>query len=249
MAARRRLGGPTLLVAVALAAAACSPAIVPAPTAGAPSPGLPSPGLPSPAGPSGARPSAAAPSTGSALPPSASGVTVSPPDDSPGALPSSSTLPSFVPPPTPSLAPGAATLALPVPVLLSPRVVPPALAGASLEALDVPPTRFAEQMAALAAAGWHTITAGQLADDLAAAVTPPPRTFVISFDDGYDDGYVFALPILQAHGFVATYFIVPGRVTEANWAAIALSSDHIRALAHAGMEIANHTYSHIDLAG
>jgi peptidoglycan/xylan/chitin deacetylase (PgdA/CDA1 family) len=129
------------------------------------------------------------------------------------------------------------------------RVVPIAQAGATLEALDVPPARFAAQMAALASAGWRTITAAQLADDLAAAVTPPPKTFVVTFDDGYDDGYTYALPILQAHGFVGTYFIVPGRVTEANWAGIALSPEHIRALAAAGMEIANHTYSHIGLAG
>lgn len=129
------------------------------------------------------------------------------------------------------------------------RVVPPGQAGASLEALDVPPARFAAQMAALATAGWHTITAAQLADDLASATAPPPKTFVVTFDDGYDDGYTYAFPILRSHGFVATYFIVPGRVTEPNWTGVVLSEDHIRALAAAGMEIANHTYSHIGLAG
>jgi len=39
-------------------------------------------------------------------------------------------------------------------------------------------------------------------------VRPPDKTFVITIDDGWDDGYTYALPILQSHGFVATYFVI-----------------------------------------
>ena len=54
---------------------------------------------------------------------------------------------------------------------------------------------------ALAAAGWHTITMATLANDLQANVKPPERTFAITIDDGWDDGYTYALPILAQHGF------------------------------------------------
>ncbi len=100
-------------------------------------------------------------------------------------------------------------------------------------------------MAALAAAGWRTITAGELAADLEAGRRPPPRTFVITFDDGYDDGFTSAYPILRAHGFVATYFVVAGRIGRT---ADALTPAHVQALAAAGMEIGDHTYDHVDLA-
>lgn len=123
------------------------------------------------------------------------------------------------------------------------RITPITLAGRSLPGLVVSPALFASQMRVLAAAGWHTITAGELAADLAAGTRPPPRTFVITFDDGYDDGYTYALPILEAYHFTATYFVVAGRIGEPGH----LTAEHVQALAAAGMEIGNHTYSHLDL--
>ncbi len=153
--------------------------------------------------------------------------------------PDSARLPSAAPsrPPVP------ASFDLKVPVLMYHRVVPRAEAGNSLPSLVVPPATFARQMAALDAAGWHTITLAQLAADLQKGVRPPPKTFVVSFDDGYDDGYTYALPILQQHGFVGTFFIVAGRIGEPS----ILTADHVRALAAAGMEIADHTMSHANL--
>ena len=49
---------------------------------------------------------------------------------------------------------------------------------------------------ALWRAGWRTIDTTTLAADLAAGKRPPPRSFVISFDDGYVDGFTEAYPIL-----------------------------------------------------
>jgi peptidoglycan/xylan/chitin deacetylase (PgdA/CDA1 family) len=128
------------------------------------------------------------------------------------------------------------------------RIIPLAQAGDSLPGLVVSPALFAAQMDGLARAGWHTITAAQLLDDLAAGRRPPPRTFVITFDDGYDDGYTFALPVLRAHGFVATYYVIAGRIGNAPGPLEALTPQHVQALAAAGMEIGNHTRNHVDLA-
>ena len=104
------------------------------------------------------------------------------------------------------------SFALHVPILMYHRIVPFAQDGGSLPGLVVPPVTFAAQLDALEKAGWHTITMATLANDLQAHIKPPAKTFVITIDDGWADGYTYALPILQSHGFVATYFVIAGRI-------------------------------------
>jgi peptidoglycan/xylan/chitin deacetylase (PgdA/CDA1 family) len=135
-----------------------------------------------------------------------------------------------------------------VPVLEYHRFIPAALATPHVMRLDVPPTLFDAQLTALAAAGWHTITAAQLAQDLASGTRPAPKSFVITIDDGHEDGYTAALPILRAHGMVATYYVIAGRIDERHPTDPSMSSEQIRALVQVGMEIGNHTYSHVRLA-
>jgi len=135
------------------------------------------------------------------------------------------------------------SIALHVPILMYHRIVPIALAGDSLRGLVVPPETFAAQLDALAGAGWRTITMATLANDLQARRRPPARTFVITIDDGWDDGYTYALPILQKHGFVATYFVIAGRIDLPSF----LSSAHLQALVAAGDEIGDHTMDHVSL--
>lgn len=140
---------------------------------------------------------------------------------------------------------GASALILHLPILEYHRIVPLAEAGNSLHALVVPPDAFSAQLDGLNAAGWQTITTATLADDLEAGVKPPPKTFAITIDDGWEDGYTYALPVLAAHAFVATYFVIPGRIDQPGF----LTSAELRALASAGDEIGDHTMSHFNLAG
>jgi peptidoglycan/xylan/chitin deacetylase (PgdA/CDA1 family) len=172
----------------------------------------------------------------------------------PGGLPIASSFPvvnSCDPKSVPNAIPArqeivaADSLTLHVPILEYHRIVPSAEAGRSLPALVVPPDTFAAQMDALAGAGWHTITMATLANDLAAGVKPPVKTFVITIDDGWDDGYAYAFPILQQHGFVATYFVIAGRIDLPSF----LTSDHLKALVAAGNEIGDHTMNHFNLTG
>jgi peptidoglycan/xylan/chitin deacetylase (PgdA/CDA1 family) len=92
-------------------------------------------------------------------------------------------------------------------------------------------------------AGWHSITAAELGRALAIDFQPPPKTFVITIDDGYVDGYTEAFPVLRANGFVATYFLPTGRI---GWTRV-LTARQVTEMAAAGMEMADHTVSHIDL--
>ncbi len=131
-----------------------------------------------------------------------------------------------------------------VPILEYHRVVPAKEAGNSLSGLVVPPENFAAQLDLFEKRGWRTITMAELADDLAAHVAPPARTFVITFDDGWDDGYTYALPILAQHGYVGTFFVISSRIDRPGF----LTSDNLRALVAAGDEIGDHTFDHASLS-
>jgi len=73
--------------------------------------------------------------------------------------------------------------------------------------------QFAEQMRALKLGGFHTLTIQQYAayvhGDLRGL---PERPILLTFDDGRQDAYQAANPILHADGFHATELAVPGWV-------------------------------------
>jgi len=123
------------------------------------------------------------------------------------------------------------------------RVVPQSEAGDSLPSLIVSPELFFAQMTALHDAGWHTVTFGRLAADLAAGVSEPARTVVITFDDGYRDGYRYVLPVFRQFGFVGTFFVITDRVGRAAF----FSASELCAMTRAGDEIGNHTVHHVGL--
>ncbi len=133
-----------------------------------------------------------------------------------------------------------ARFVLKVPILMYHRIVPFSLAGDSNGGLVVSPPVFANQLEELQQAGWQTITLGQLAEDLEAGIRPAPKTFVITIDDGWGDGYDYAFPILQHFGFVATYFVIAARINKPGF----LTADQLRALTEAGDEIGDHTVDH-----
>ncbi len=203
--------------------------------------------------------SAPAPSPGTAAGLSAASGSVSADDGRPGATPTSgrgldasaspappSTSPSTSPG-TPAGPPGAAPSPQPtpyrgpmtrtVPVLMYHSIADPP-PGAPYPGLYVAPAAFDAQMHALRDAGWQSITAGELGADMAANVSVPVRTIVIMFDDGYEDNYTTAFPILERYGLRATFSVVARGGTHM------MTSSQLAAMASAGMEIGNHTLDH-----
>jgi peptidoglycan/xylan/chitin deacetylase (PgdA/CDA1 family) len=70
------------------------------------------------------------------------------------------------------------------------------------------PRRFAKQIERLAKAGWKTLG---LDDVIACAIgerTAAPNELAITFDDGYRGLREHAFPVLEAHGFRATCFVI-----------------------------------------
>ncbi len=117
--------------------------------------------------------------------------------------------------------------------------------GARLPGLSVRTRDFAAQLALLKSKGWSAITAGQLGAAMAAGTPVPPRTFVISFDDGRIDNWTTAFPILRLDGFRATFFIPAGLTEQRS----RIDYRELAAMARAGDEIANHSMTHRDLGG
>src|SRR5688572_32439517 len=72
---------------------------------------------------------------------------------------------------------------------------------------------FARQMRALAEAGWRTLT---LSDFARPRTTHAPRTFLLTFDDGYASLADHAYPVLADLGFTATTFLITDYIGRAN---------------------------------
>jgi peptidoglycan/xylan/chitin deacetylase (PgdA/CDA1 family) len=86
--------------------------------------------------------------------------------------------------------------------------------------------------------------------DLLERPSADERRAVITFDDGYAGVLSRALPLLKAHGFSATVFVVSGKLGGVNdWDVetpgdALLAADGVRALHAAGIEIGAHGATH-----
>lgn len=111
-------------------------------------------------------------------------------------------------------------------------------------ALTVSSLQFAAQMDYLAASGYHTITVAELADALEKGRPLPEKPVLLTFDDGYQDNYDIAYPILKAHGMKAVIFLITDYVSRyPNY----LTWEEVRDMGQNGIEFGSHTLNHVDL--
>lgn len=71
---------------------------------------------------------------------------------------------------------------------------------------------FDAQMAYLHSRGYRTIKPDQLLDYLQGAGPLPDKAVVITFDDGYEDNYTNAWPILQKYNYTAAVFLITDKI-------------------------------------
>ena len=122
------------------------------------------------------------------------------------------TLPPRVSTPAAHVAPaGVASAGLPAgasaPVVLAYHNI----ASESPSKYSITPEAFEAQMAALAAAGYRSITADEFLDYVDGRPVPR-RSVLITFDDGTDGLWTYADEILERHGFTGVSFIITGFV-------------------------------------
>jgi len=71
---------------------------------------------------------------------------------------------------------------------------------------------FSWQMDFLKKNNFNVISLAELVDKLRNKKNIPDKTVVLTFDDGYEDNYLMAWPILRKYNFPATIFLATGRV-------------------------------------
>lgn len=107
----------------------------------------------------------------------------------------------------------------------------------------VTPDAFRTQLEKLREWGYTSITVSELVNVLINGGELPARPVVLTFDDGNNDIYDIAFPIMQEMGFVGTFYIVGNRLNSNYY----VHADEIQEMVNAGWEIGDHGMSHVDL--
>ena len=123
--------------------------------------------------------------------------------------------------------------------------------------LRVKPKEIEKQLLWLKKNGFKSFTLSELVN----LENIPKKSVVLTFDDGYEDNFTNAFPLLQKYGFKATIYIVLNRF-ENNWATDKdlgkssnelnnekmLSDEQIKLMIESGLiEIGSHTLDHVNL--
>lgn len=116
--------------------------------------------------------------------------------------------------------------------------------GSGEDWLYVSETDFEQQLIYLRKQGYTAISVAQLAAGLSGQVTLPARPVVLTFDDGYEDNYQLAIPVLLRQGMTASFFIVTGKMGQPGY----MSWEQLKTMRVQGMEIGSHTVQHYSLS-
>ncbi|MDA8223357.1 polysaccharide deacetylase family protein [Desulfosporosinus sp.] len=104
----------------------------------------------------------------------------------------------------------------------------------------MPPDQFEAQMAYLQEKGYESVTLDQLYHAFYKGGVLPQKPIVITFDDGYEDNYATAFPIVKKYGFTAAVFMVSSYIGGEGF----MSWPQLRELLANGWEIEGHTVNH-----
>ena len=136
-----------------------------------------------------------------------------------------------------------------IPVLMYHRITNNQTPGSS-HGIWVTASQFSAQLHSLRSRGFETITFRDYDQFLQGQRRLPRRPVILTFDDGYEDNYTIALPLLRNFGCRAAIFAVTDKKRRTNFwdsdepKAILLSSAQMRELDHSGIEIGSHTVTH-----
>lgn len=108
----------------------------------------------------------------------------------------------------------------------------------------VPPKDFEHEMKWLHDNGYRTLSLDDVYEGLATRTAFPARSVALTFDDGYEDNYTDALPVLRRYGFCATVFIITGDIGKPGY----LAAPQILAMERDGVRAECHTVTHRHLS-
>ena len=111
--------------------------------------------------------------------------------------------------------------------------------------LVVSPASFRRQMEFLKRHAYRVIPLDELVGLMRAGKPIPPKAVCVTFDEGYENNYSQAYPVLKELGFPATIFVVTGSIGHPGY----VSEPQIREMASRGVVIGSHTRTHYWLGG
>lgn len=120
--------------------------------------------------------------------------------------------------------------------------------------ITITPTAFEKQLTWLKTAGYRSANPHELKAVLNGTQVADPKSVVITFDDGFEDNYLWAHKILLKHGFQGIFFITTDyvgadqgpewTVGDAPDCGRFLRWEQLRQMQNEGAIIASHTCSH-----
>ena len=113
-------------------------------------------------------------------------------------------------------------------------------ASGMIKSYTVKPPAFAEQMKALADAGYHTILPEQLNNYLVFDGPLPEKPFMITFDDTREEQFSIGAAEMKKYGFKGVFFIMTVSINRPGY----MSKEQIKKLSDDGHVIAAHTWDH-----
>jgi peptidoglycan/xylan/chitin deacetylase (PgdA/CDA1 family) len=122
--------------------------------------------------------------------------------------------------------------------------------------ISTAPEVFRRQMKFLSEAGYNVVSLDSLVNSLAGEKPSSPKTVALTFDDGFQNFYTTAFPVLEQYDFKATVFLVTDCCGKYNdWAdnppslprSKMLDWSEIKELNKYGIEFGSHTRTHPDL--
>jgi peptidoglycan/xylan/chitin deacetylase (PgdA/CDA1 family) len=133
-----------------------------------------------------------------------------------------------------------------VPIVMYHHVddLPKTASDPHLRELTVPVTTFRRQLEFLQSMQASTVSLADVMDYLDGGEALPPRAVVLTFDDGYDDNYRFAYPLLRQFEMTGTFFVVAGLVGKRGY----MTWEQLREMQLHGMAIESHSLDHVDLS-
>lgn len=110
--------------------------------------------------------------------------------------------------------------------------------------LSVAPDKFEEQIKYIYENGYQSISFDTLYSALKSGASLPPKSIILTFDDGYMDFYLIAFPILKRYNMYSVSFIPTGLIGTSyymNW-------DQVKELDLTGLvSFQSHSVNHLNL--
>lgn len=117
--------------------------------------------------------------------------------------------------------------------------------GYSKDPKIITPEIFEEHLDALAQSEYDVISMDQFIDYTEGKLKLERKSVLITFDDGYEDFYEIAYPLLMKYNFTATNFVIVNLSEVHNPRALPhLTWDQMREMKENGFSFYSHTYKH-----